>query len=132
MTELLKDFPENTIAVLVKGHVTKEDYLQVFLPRVEELLKTHQRIRCYYEVDRDFQGYEPGAMWEDFMMGMHHPTVWEKSAIVTDVPWMRNAVNLFHFLLPRSLKLFSLDHAEAARDWIVQPSIEEVVDAYSC
>jgi hypothetical protein len=35
----------------------------------------------YYEIAEDFSGFDPGAMWEDFKIGIEHLTRWDKSLL---------------------------------------------------
>lgn len=118
MIELLTDFPDNIAAFRCKGQVTKADYAKVLLPAALEKLRTHDKVRLYYEVDQDFSGFDPGAMWEDFKVGIEHLTRWEKIAVVTDVEWIRSAVRFFSFLIPATTKLFSRSEAAQARMWV--------------
>ncbi|MGO8923715.1 MAG: STAS/SEC14 domain-containing protein, partial [Xanthobacteraceae bacterium] len=72
MIEQLAGFPGNVVAVLCTGRVTKADYEAVVVPAVQNALSTHDKVRLYYETDADFAGLEPGAMWEDFKVGVEH------------------------------------------------------------
>lgn len=118
MIELLPNFPDNVVAILCSGRVTKADYDSVLVPAVENALKKHEKVRIYYEISSDFSGIDPGAMFEDFKVGMEHLTRWEKIALVTDVEWIKHTMQLFSFITPGEMKLFSRSQAEAARDWI--------------
>jgi hypothetical protein len=119
MIEQLTGFPGNVVAVVCKGRVTRADYDSVLVPAVLEALRPHDKIRLYYETDADFAGLDPGALWDDFKVGMEHLTRWQRIAVVTDVDWIRHAVRFFSFLLPGTTRLFSRSDAAAARAWIV-------------
>lgn len=119
MIEQLKDFPDNVLAVVCRGRVTKDDYEKVLVPAVVEALKRHDKLRLYYETAGDFGGIDPGAMWEDFMVGMEHFTRWERIALVSDVDWIKHTMRFFSFLMPAQMKLFSTAEAAEARAWIV-------------
>jgi hypothetical protein len=67
----------------------------------------------YYEIAEDFSGFNPGAMWEDFKVGIEHLTRWDRVAVDTDVNWIGKAVRFFSFLIPATTRLFS--RAEAAQ-----------------
>jgi SpoIIAA-like len=118
MIEHLSDFPGNVVAFACKGHVTRHDYETVLVPVVEAALKQHEKIRLYYQIDPDFSGIEPGAMWEDFKVGMGHLLRWERIAVVTNVEWIRHTIQAFGFLMPGAVKIFALDEAATARQWI--------------
>jgi len=118
MIEQLTDFPANVVAFRCGGRVTKADYDSILVPAVVDALRAHDRVRLYYETNEDFAGFEAGAMWEDFKVGIEHLTRWERVAIVTDVNWIKKAVRLFAFLMPATTKLFSRSESAQARVWV--------------
>ena len=117
MITQLHDFPGDVVAVVGSGHVTKADYDTVLVPAVERALKAHDRVRFYYEISQDFS-IAPGAMWEDFKVGMEHLTRWDRIAVVTDMDWIKQAMRLFSFLIPGMVKTFATSQAAEARAWI--------------
>ena len=40
-------------------------------------------------------------------------------AVVTDIQWIRLAVQAFRFLMPGAIRVFALDQAAEARQWIL-------------
>ena len=119
MIEALTGFPDSVLAFVCHGHVTREDYDTVLVPAVANALEAHDKVRLYYETAPDFGGISPGAVWEDTKVGLGHLSHWEKFAVVTDVDWIRHTMNLFRFLIPGEMKVFSTDEAGKAREWIV-------------
>jgi len=97
--------------------VTKRDYQDILVPRIELTLKRHPKIHCDYELGREFSSMEAGAMWKDFKIGVKHLSRWERVAVVTDVDWIKHAVNVFRFL-PGEVRVFAVSEAAAAREWI--------------
>jgi hypothetical protein len=118
MIEKVPGLPDNVVGFVAKGRVTKKDYDEALTPAVEQALQRHAKIRFYYELGTEFMGMDAGAMWEDFSVGVSHLIRWEKVAVVTDVDWIRHAVNVFRFLLPGEIILFPTDKAAEARAWI--------------
>ena len=118
MIEHLKTFPDNVLAFVCHGHVTKADYDAVLVPAVMSALKRQDKVRLYYETAPDFTGIQPGAMWKDFKVGIEHLTRWERFAIVTDIEWIKQTMRFFSFLTPGVLKLFPASDAAQARVWI--------------
>ena len=121
MIEVLPKFPDNVVAVACSGHVTRKDYETVLVPYVEDALKRHEKVRLYYQIASDFDAIDPGAVWEDFKVGMGHLLRWERIAVVTDVDWIRHTMRAFSFLVPGEMKLFSVAEMKTARDWIAAP-----------
>jgi hypothetical protein len=119
MIETLKDFPDNVVAVACRGYVTTGDYETVLIPAVEKAFEQRKKIRLYYEIKPDFTGVDAGAVWEDFKVGLEHWLRWEQIAVVTDVAWIRQAVNAFGFLMPARIRVFSTNEVAQARSWIV-------------
>ncbi|HUY19592.1 MAG TPA: STAS/SEC14 domain-containing protein [Candidatus Binataceae bacterium] len=121
MLEILTGFGDNVIAAAARGVVTRHDYQDVLIPQVEQALKRHRKIRCYYELGSQFSGMEAGAMWEDFKLGAEHLLRWERMAVVTDVEWITHAVNIFRFLMPGEFRVFPTARSAEARAWIAAP-----------
>ena len=120
MIEAVQGFPAKVLAFACKGHVTKSDYETVLIPAVEEALKRPGKLRLYYQIDPDFSGIEPGAMWDDFKVGMEHVLRWDRIAVVTDVEWIRYTIRAFSFVIPGVAKVYPLSEAAKAREWIVE------------
>ena len=119
MIELLTDFPEHVLAFACRGHVTRQEYEEVLIPAVERALQKHDKIRLYYEIGADFEGIDPGAVWEDVKVGVGHLTRWERIAVVTDVAWIGHTIKAFSFLMPGEMRLFPAAEVAKARAWIV-------------
>lgn len=118
MIEILESFPDNVVAVSAKGQVTKRDYEDVLIPRVESAFHRHERIRLYYELGPQFSGIDAGAAWEDLKVGVEHLARWERMAIVTDVEWIGHLVSAFRFMMPGQLRLFGTARRQEAQEWI--------------
>ena len=122
MIEILKNFPDNVIALSCEGQVTKEDYDGILVPAILKALKQNDKIRLFYKTSASFTGYDSGAIWEDLKIGVEHPTRWERVAVVTDVDWIVQTMRLFSFLLPCPAKLFSTSELAQANAWIIAAS----------
>jgi hypothetical protein len=120
MMKILKDFPGDVLAIRADGYVTRKDYEDVLIPAANAAFALHQKLRVYYETGPQFSGFEIGAMWEDFMVGVGHWTGWERIAVVTDIDWIKHAVNAFRFLMPCPLKTFTPDESMHAREWVAE------------
>ena len=121
MIKILEGFPDNVIAVSAVGRLARQDYEAVLTPRVEATAKKHPKIRCYYEIGADFSGMTPGAVWEDFRVGVDYWRRWARVAVVTDVTWIAHVVNALRFLLPEQIRIFPTGEKEAARAWVGAP-----------
>lgn len=117
MIEQLAGFPGNVAAFRCIDRVTKADYDAELPPAVRDALRTRDKVRLYYETGPDFS-LHLAAAWEDFKVGVESITRWERIAVVTDIGWIKHAVQLFAFLMPGVTKLFSEAEAAQAREWI--------------
>jgi hypothetical protein len=61
---------------------------------------------------------DAGAVWEDFRIGVGHLSGWERIAVVTDVDWVRLAINAFRFLVRGEIRIFPTSETAEARRWI--------------
>ena len=118
MIEVLTGFPDGVVAMSAKGRVSKGDYDAMLIPKLNEALQKPGKVRFYYEFGPAFSEMEAAAMWEDFKFGVEHLTRWERIAVVTDVDWIRMAMNAFRFILPRTIRIFGTREATDARRWI--------------
>jgi hypothetical protein len=119
MIEMLQGFPEGVVAAVAKGRVTRMDYDEVLVPAVEAAFRRRDKVRCYYEIGEEFSGMDAGAVWEDFRVGFGHLVGWARIAVVTDVDWIRHAINCFRFLVPAEIRIFPTSEVAEARRWIV-------------
>ena len=123
MIEQLQGFPGDVVGFACKGFVTRRDYEDVLVPAVERALKTHDKLRLYYEIDPEFTGIEPGAMWEDFKVGVEHLLRWERIAVVTDIDWIAHShPRLRLHDAGARCRVFPLKEAAEAREWLVSES----------
>jgi SpoIIAA-like len=118
MIRILEGFPQATVAVACEGHVTRQDYETVLIPRVNETLARNGKVRLYYEIGPSFSAIDPDAAWEDLKIGLEHLSRWERMAVVTDVRWIRLTLGAFRFLMPGKLRVFEVARAAQARAWI--------------
>jgi hypothetical protein len=120
MIENVGTFPDNVVAFIAKGRVTKRDYDQVLIPKVEEALRQHDKISLYYEFGPEFSGIDPAAAWEDLREGIEHFTRWERMALVTDVDWIKQTLNAARFFVPGQLRVFPTAEASEAKAWLLR------------
>jgi hypothetical protein len=120
--EQLADFPDNVAAFACHGHVTKSDYESVLIPDLNKRLERHDKVRIYYETAADFDGFEPGAMWDDTKVGFRHFLRWDKFAVVTDVGWITQTMKFVGFLMPGQFRAFTTAQTAEARRWVSEDS----------
>ena len=117
MIELIEGFEENIIGIRGSGKISRDDYLSVVVPATEAAFSEHETVRIFWQV-MDDTTFEPGAIFEDALVGTKNYFGWEKIALVTDVAFLQNAVKIFRVLMPCPTKLFASDEFDAAKKWI--------------
>lgn len=122
MIKPLIGFADNVAAFACQGQVSKADYETVLIPDVEKRLHRHDKVRIYYEIDPDFTGFDPGAMWDDTRLGFRHFNRWERFAVVTDIEWIKQTMKFVGFLMPGDMRAFPLAEAADARAWVTEKS----------
>jgi hypothetical protein len=118
MIERLMNCTENVLAFVCNGHVTKADYDAVLVPAVINALRSYDRARVYYETGAHCAGIDPGAIREDFKLGMEHVSRGERVAVVIDIEWIRPTMRLVSFLMPGAMKSLPVSQSAQARAWV--------------
>jgi hypothetical protein len=121
MIEQLPNLPAGVLGFRLHGIVTAADYENVMVPDIEAAFALNRKIRSIIHLGDDFTGFAPGAMWDDVKLGFRHITGWERTALVTDVGWVRVMSSVFGFAIPSHFKLFSNAEIDEAYRWIIQP-----------
>jgi hypothetical protein len=119
--EQLSNLPAGVLGFRFRGIVTADDYENIMVPDIEAAFALNRKIRSIIHLGDDFTGFAPGAMWDDVKLGFRHITGWERTALVTDVGWVRVMSNVFGFAIPAHFRLFSNADMDEAYRWIVQP-----------
>lgn len=118
MIELMKDLPAGIIGLNATGKVTGAEYERVVIPAIDAALKDSERLRLIYHLGREFEGFEAAALWSDVRVGLAHLRAWERTAVVTDVSWLRTATKAVGCVIPGELRVYSDAQLGAAKDWM--------------
>lgn len=121
MVELLESFPPYVAAYKASGAVSKEEYEQVVMARVNEVATKYGKINFLVRLETDMDNYSIGAFFDYLKISFKHFTKWERMAIVTDERWVRKAYEALSFLVPGKIKGFELKQYIEARAWVSAP-----------
>jgi hypothetical protein len=120
MVKQIEGMPEGTIGFESSGKLSRADYTDVLEPVLRKAAESGE-IRMLFKLD-DFQGLEPGAWYQDVKtglgLGFGHRSAWKRSAIVTDIDWLRKAFEVFAWATPGEVRLYHLDQLGEARTWV--------------
>jgi SpoIIAA-like len=115
------DTPERTLGFRASGRLEASDYRETILPPIAEVLKADGELRIVFCLDDDFEVHDGRAIWEDlkvdFDIGVHHRDNLKRSALVTDIDWIKRWARMFGWISPGDLKVFPPSELDAAKDW---------------
>jgi hypothetical protein len=124
MLTKIEGLPAKVIGVSAEGTVTQNDYESVLIPLLEEKHRKGERVRFLYQLAPSYSGFTAGAVWDDFKVGTKFLRLFEKCALVTDVAWIRNAIQLIGSFIPCPTKVFATIEYKDAVAWLESPSTE--------
>src|ERR1700742_2896067 len=108
MVERIEEMPAGTIGVKVVEKLTGGGYRERNEPVLAEAVEGGD-VRLLFEIADGF-GMDAGAAVEDaktgLKLGLGHMKAWKRTAIVTDVEWIRKAIKAFGFMAPGDVKVF--------------------------
>ena len=52
-----------------------------------------------YNLSEEFVGFDVAAMWDDTKLGLKHLGGWERQTVVTNIEWLRAAIQLFRLVM---------------------------------
>jgi hypothetical protein len=120
MIERLDGMPDGVVGLRATGSLTKQDYTQVLEPALNEATASGEA-RVVFLLE-SFEGLQPSALLEDLKTGLRtelsHRDAWRRLAVVTEVDWIKKAMELFAWAMPGELKVFDdLDQLDEAKAW---------------
>jgi SpoIIAA-like len=118
MIQRLKDLPPGINGVRAIGVVSKRDYETVFPPILDEARRCGHPIRFLYQLGPEFEGFTPGAAWEDGKIGIHSMRLFIGCAIGTDIGWIDEWTRIVGFLMPCPARVFANKDRDKAIAWL--------------
>jgi hypothetical protein len=115
MLNEIPELPPGVIGFEVAGKLEADDYRDTLAPALNRAADTGE-IRLVIVLP-EFEGIDPGAIWEDTKVGVKNWGAWKRVAVVTDVEWMMHAMRWFGWMSPGEVKHFALAERDAAIDW---------------
>lgn len=122
MVERIEEMPAGTIGFKVVKKLTGDDYRERIEPALTEAAEAGE-VRLLFEIDDGF-GMDAGAAMEDaktgLKLGLGHMKAWKRTAVVTDVDWIRKGIKAFGFMSPGEVKVFEPAELGAAKVWVAE------------
>ena len=117
MIEKIDDAPAGVLAFKAVGEVGLQDYTQVVKPALDAALAGGRKLRAVIVIGPEFTGYDKGVKREDLGFGLSFLRKWERCAVVTDSPRIRDLMRRFGWMMGKRLKQFSVADLSAAMEW---------------
>lgn len=121
MVELLNNFPPHVAAYKASGAISKEEYEQIVMARIDEVAAQHGKINFLVLLETDVDNYSLGAFIDYLKISFKHFTRWNRMAIVTDQKWVRTLYEGLSAVVHGEIKSYELSQFEAARQWVSKP-----------
>lgn len=112
------------IRAAVAGQLEEHDY-RLLTSQVEQLLEKHASLRILVQL-RQFEGWSPGAVWEDVKLGYRHFSDFERLAVVGDKYWEEWMVRLARPFTLAETRYFEPPDIDQALEWITEPSHADI------
>jgi hypothetical protein len=121
MLERIPDVPDGIDAFRAVGKVTADDYELTVEPLLDEARRQDRRLRLLLQVGPEYEGFTAGAVRGKTETWRHHPTLLrmiDGYALVSDVRWLREWIQVAGFLLPFPMRVFGNDERDDALAWL--------------
>lgn len=117
MLEIIPFEESNIIGFKLKGRI-EEDSFDEAVAKMEEMLKKHEKLRVYAEIE-EIGGMNVNTFMKDVHFKLKHFTDFEKEAIVSDKGWLEAWINIADKIFPHiEVRHFSPDEKEEAKEWL--------------
>ena len=116
MLRPISDLPAGVIGFDAVGEVHSDDYRDVLRPAIDRAVGRGE-VRMVFVFGEEFTGYSAGAAWEDTKLGFDHHAAWVRTAVVSDLDWIRHLVAVFGWMVPGEMRRFALADRAGAVAW---------------
>lgn len=120
MVDFVEMEAAHVVAIRVDGGIVASD-IERAMKALELKLQTNERVSFFVEID-DLSGVSPEAIFKDIRYGLgqlKNLGRFYRSAVVTDIKWIRAAAGVEDLLIPRvEVKAFEKADRDVALAWI--------------
>jgi hypothetical protein len=117
MLHILPESHEYFLGVRATRKFTNQDYREFLIPRLEDLIKAHGRVRVLLYLDEDFQGFDKEALLSE-PFGHENRNNFEKIAVVGGSWLLSLEMKLIIPFLAGEVRNFSRSELPAAWTWL--------------
>lgn len=120
------DAPANVAAFRAIGEVTADDYKNILVPAVTELVNKIEEINFLFLIDTEIKNFTAAAWMEDALMGIKNIGKWNRAAIVTDSDRVISFTKAFSYLVPGEFRGYKKNAYHEALKWVQGNEISSV------
>jgi len=121
MVEIINDLPEYVAAYKASGAISKQEYDQVVIRRVEQVASRFQQMNFLVLLETGLDNYSVGALVDYVKVSFKHFWKWNRMAIVTDQHIVRTGYAGLSHLVHGEIRTFPLSEYQSAREWVSLP-----------
>lgn len=115
MVEVSTESTGNILVLRAAGKLTRRDYKDVIIPRLESIIRSHGKARFLLD---DFNGWEVAALWNDARFGLAHRNDFEKIGVIGAPRWVAWSLKLVALITSGEFRSFAASERGAALSWI--------------
>ncbi|WP_159084695.1 SpoIIAA family protein [Dongshaea marina] len=120
MLQILSQTANDTLVVQASDKLTHQDYQNLFIPKLNELIEQYGEIRLLIHLDESFGGWEIDAMWDDAKFGVAHRNDFKKIAIVGGPKWLKWGAKVSALMISGELQTYQSGEFGDALMWVKQ------------
>lgn len=110
--------PQNIVAFRAWGEVTAQDFKEVVLPAIADLVSKIDEINFILILDTSPTDFTIGAWLQDAWAGIRDLTKWNRAAIVTGNEMVEKITPVFSALMIGTFKTYSHTQMNEAINWV--------------
>jgi SpoIIAA-like len=119
LIEPIAGLPAGTLGFRARGELTRADYKERLIPPLRAAVESGS-VRLLMIVE-EVEKMDIGARIADARAELsffRHSGAWKRTALVTDVGWIRRSFQLFSWIAPGELRVFGRAAEDEARTWV--------------
>ena len=117
MITVIDRLPQGVIGFEAHGRITRTDRQAILIPSIDAA-RTAGKVKLLYVTGPDFDGYEPGTLFDDAIFGTRHFMAFERIAFVGEEGPYAWAFDALDGLMPTALRRFARGDLDRAKAWL--------------
>lgn len=114
----LQDIPSTVAGFKAIGEVSKADYENVMVPRIDKLVQDQDELNFLFLIETELKEFTMGAWLQDALLGLKHLTKWNRAAIVTDNESAIKFTDAFSVVAPGEFRGYRIAQYDEALAWV--------------